>query len=513
MLSSLLLSSAAAILAGLTSTASAFNEQCNDNSAIYWGQNSYGAVNSADTANWQQPLSYYCQDDGIDVIPIAFLNKFFSVGNLPEINLANTCNNVDNSTFPGTNLADCSSLATDIEFCQSKGKIVTLSLGGAGGGVGFQSDSDATSFADELWNLFFGGSSSDRPFGAAVLDGIDLDIENGGSTGYVAFVNQLQTHFQAASKKYYVTAAPQCVYPDANLGSVINTVAVDAIYVQFYNNPCGLQNFNVVSDWNFGIWDYWARNVSPNPNVKVYIGAPASSTAAGTGYVSPSTLASILQTTQKDFPSFGGVMMWDASQAYANGRYDLAAKSALTASGSCGTFTFPACSAPAWSSSSTYTAGQTVSYNGYIWSAKWWTNTAPAANASGDWSAISACQGSGSSSVSSSSIQTTTTTSNAPSSSTSTKTTTSKTSASTTTTTTTASATATSGSGSCSGVAAWSSSTAYVGGSEVTYNGSLWKASWWTQDEVPSSTSDVWVSQGTCSSSKRRRQLYARGKF
>jgi hypothetical protein len=121
--------------------------------------------------------------------------------------------------------------------------------------------------------------------------------------------------------------------------------------------------------------------------VKVYIGAPASSTAAGTGYVSPSTLASILQTTQKDFPSFGGVMMWDASQAYANGRYDLAAKSALTASGSCGTFTFPACSAPAWSSSSTYTAGQTVSYNGYIWSAKWWTNTAPAANASGDWSA------------------------------------------------------------------------------------------------------------------------------
>jgi chitinase len=59
-----------------------------------WGQNSYGAVNSADTANWQQPLSYYCQDDGIDVIPIAFLNKFFSVGNLPEINLANVSQSI-----------------------------------------------------------------------------------------------------------------------------------------------------------------------------------------------------------------------------------------------------------------------------------------------------------------------------------------------------------------------------------------------------------------------------------
>jgi hypothetical protein len=34
-------------------------------------------------------LAYYCQDDSIDVIPIAFLNKFFSVGGDPEINLAN----------------------------------------------------------------------------------------------------------------------------------------------------------------------------------------------------------------------------------------------------------------------------------------------------------------------------------------------------------------------------------------------------------------------------------------
>ncbi|KAG2177829.1 hypothetical protein INT43_003076, partial [Umbelopsis isabellina] len=511
---SLLLSSAT-ILTGLASTALAFNNQCNDNSAIYWGQNSYGAVNSADTANWQKPLATYCQDDGIDVIPIAFLNKFFSVGNLPEINLASTCNNVDNGTFPGTNLADCSGIASDIEFCQSKGKIVTLSLGGAGGGVGFQSDADATSFADELWNLFFGGSSSTRPFGAAVLDGVDLDIENGGSTGYVAFINQLQTHFKAASKKYYVTAAPQCVYPDANLGAVINSVAVDAVYVQFYNNPCGLQNFNSPSNWDFGLWDYWARNVSPNPNVKVYIGAPASSTAAGTGYVSPSVLANILQTTQKNFPSFGGVMMWDASQAYANSRYDLAAKSALTASGSCGAFTFPACSAPAYSSGSTYTAGSTVSYQGYIWSAKWWTNNAPASNPSGDWSAISACGGSGSTSVSSSSSKTTTTTTTTTSAKTTTSKTTTSTSVSktTTTTTTSASATATGGSGSCSGVAAWSSSTAYVGGSKVTYNGSLWQAKWWTQNETPSATSDVWVSQGTCSASKRKRQLYAGRKF
>lgn len=62
--------------------------------------------------------------------------------------------------------------------------------------------------------------------------------------------------------------------------------------------------------------DNWARTTSPNKNVKVYIGAPASSTAAGSGYQSIGTLSSIAVQMRKSFPSFGGVMLWDASQAY-----------------------------------------------------------------------------------------------------------------------------------------------------------------------------------------------------
>lgn len=46
-----------------------------------------------------------------------------------------------------------------------------FSLGGASGAVSFTSDSQAQSFADTIWNLFLGGSSADRPFGSAVLDG------------------------------------------------------------------------------------------------------------------------------------------------------------------------------------------------------------------------------------------------------------------------------------------------------------------------------------------------------
>lgn len=51
------------------------------------------------------------------------------------------------------------------------GKLLTLSLGGAGGAYGFSSDAQGVQFADTVWNLFLGGSSSTRPFGDAVLDG------------------------------------------------------------------------------------------------------------------------------------------------------------------------------------------------------------------------------------------------------------------------------------------------------------------------------------------------------
>ncbi|KIP11453.1 carbohydrate-binding module family 5 protein [Phlebiopsis gigantea 11061_1 CR5-6] len=360
----------------------------------YWGQNSYGAANSGDAANFQKPLAFYCQDDAIDVFPLAFLNVFFGTGGEPSINLANVCNPTDNATFSGTNLPNCASVGTDIKTCQSKGKIVTMSLGGATGSVGFSSDSQGETFADTVWNLFLGGTSSIRPFGDAVLDGVDLDIEGGTSTGYAAFVNRIRSHASGASKQYYVTAAPQCVYPDASLGGVLNAASFDAIYVQFYNNPCGLQAFDSASGWDFGLWDNWARTISPNPNVKVYVGAPASSTAAGTGYEPIGTLSSIAVQMRQSFPSFGGVMLWDASQAYANGRYDLAIKNALSAAGGTG-FTFPACSA-AYASGSTYTAGQQASYQGgHLWTAKWWTEGDTPGGSAGAWTDDGACASAG----------------------------------------------------------------------------------------------------------------------
>ena len=63
--------------------------------------------------------------------------------------------------------------------------------------------------------------------------------------------------------------------------------------------------------------------------------------------------------------------------------------------------------------------------------------------------------------------------------------------------TATASSTPTSGGGgSCA--TAWSNSTAYTSGNEVSYNGQNWTANQWNYNEVPGGASGAWTSDGAC---------------
>ncbi|KAF7378476.1 Glycoside hydrolase family 18 protein [Mycena sanguinolenta] len=299
--------------------ASAYDPTRNDNLVVYWGQNSYGKTHPSDTANWQQTISNYCQDTCIDVIPIAFVDSFS--GGVPDLNLANASifstrcvwrakpfhQICDDNGVTGT----CASLAAGIQACQAMGKIVTLSLGGGSTSASFATDTDATNFATTIWNSFLGGSGAHRPFGSAVLDGVDLDIEEGTSTGYAAFATQIRSLWSGASKPYYLSAAPQCHFPDAWVGTALDTVWFDSIYIQFYN---GVKSYPS-SSWNYDT--QWLPHLFANPNVKLYIGAPASPTAANAGeYVSASTLGSIASASLALNPSrFGGVMLWQGCLA------------------------------------------------------------------------------------------------------------------------------------------------------------------------------------------------------
>lgn len=223
------------------------------------------------------------------------------------------------------NKANILSCSSDIKACQAKGKTILLSIGGATYSEGgFQTADAATAGAKLIWSTF-GPSSNDstpRPFGDAVVDGFDFDFESTVSNMEV-FGNELRSLMDAdKSNTYFLTAAPQCVYPDAADNAMLNgAVSFDAIWVQFYNNFCGVQNFksgtNTQTAFNFDVWDKWAKETSKNPDVKVILGVPANTGAAGSGYLSASDLKPVIDYSAT-FSSFGGVMLWDASQAYAN---------------------------------------------------------------------------------------------------------------------------------------------------------------------------------------------------
>lgn len=115
------------------------------------------------------------------------MTSYVGTAGMPEINLADvrlisttsrllmfSCirQSCDGPVFEGTALLNCQSLASSIKNCQAKGKIVTISLGGAAAGVTtFTSDAEAEDFADTMWHVFLGGVNDTRPFGDAVLDG------------------------------------------------------------------------------------------------------------------------------------------------------------------------------------------------------------------------------------------------------------------------------------------------------------------------------------------------------
>jgi len=217
-----------------------------------------------------------------------------------------------------------------------------LSIGGATYTEGgFSSSSAATTAADKIWAMFGpqqSGSSVNRPFGTAVVDGFDFDFETS-TQNMVPFANRLRSNMDAAgTKKFYLSAAPQCVYPDAADNEMLNgAVSFDFVQIQFYNNWCGVQNYQpgaaTQNAYNFDVWHNWATTVSKNKAVKLLLGIPASAGAAGSGYVSGSQLSSVV-TYSKQFSSFGGVMMWDMSQLYANSGYLSSVVSALGGSSS-----------------------------------------------------------------------------------------------------------------------------------------------------------------------------------
>ncbi|KAI3406963.2 CHT3 [Candida oxycetoniae] len=280
----------------------AFDPTSNSNVAVYWGQNSGGN---------QQRLSYYCDSSAIDIVIVSFMHVF---PDPIQLNFANACE----GTYTSDNILKCENIQEDIKYCQSKGKIILLSIGGAAGSYGFTSDIEARSFAHTVWDLFGNSQTldlSDRPFGDAVIDGFDFDIENNSPTGYPAMADELRTIFATdTTRDYYLGAAPQCPYPDASVGLLLQQSYIDFVFIQFYNNYCNLGS----TSFNWNDWLNYAENVSPNKNVKLFVGVPGAVRAAGSGYNNPSVIESSLSEDVLTSKYFGGISLWDVSAGWDN---------------------------------------------------------------------------------------------------------------------------------------------------------------------------------------------------
>lgn len=144
-------------------------------------------------------MSHFCQQSAIDIIPIAFVNRFPAQGNgYPGTNFGNACGSgvyvgpgYDGVKNSANNylLSSCPTITADIPVCQSTyGKKIILSLGGGTDTYQLTGAADGVAFADFLWGAFGPQNATwiaeglPRPFDASdgtevAVDGFDFDIE------------------------------------------------------------------------------------------------------------------------------------------------------------------------------------------------------------------------------------------------------------------------------------------------------------------------------------------------
>lgn len=251
--------------------------------------------------------------------------------------------------MPGTNMfMICSQLEEDMKICQDAGKKILISIGGdPSSPYQLNNDNEGQEFADVMWHMFGpkpAGWTGPRPFGDNIVDGFDFDIEANGGTGYGAMASALRSYMDSdQSKQYLLTAAPQCIVPDAQLADALTKAQFDHLYIQFYNTPsCSARSQldpSYGSGMTFDTWATWLAENAHNGIVpQLYIGLPGSTTAVTDPemYLDESDVASVLAQFY-NHPNFAGVMIWEATAAKNNNGFVGQVRLALNEQQQCST--------------------------------------------------------------------------------------------------------------------------------------------------------------------------------
>jgi len=215
---------------------------------------------------------------------------------------------------------------SDIQTLQARGQKVILSVGGQNGTISVDDAASASNFASSVYSLI-------QEYG---FNGVDIDLENGVDPTYMASaLEQLESD---VGSSLIITLAPQTV-DTQSAGDDYFQLALDIqpiltmINTQYYNsgtmNGC---DGNVYAEGTENFMTALActelqGGLSPS---QVGLGLPASSSAAGSGYVDPSVVNDALDclaakqncgsfVPPTTWPGIRGVMTWSINWDAANG--------------------------------------------------------------------------------------------------------------------------------------------------------------------------------------------------
>jgi chitinase len=301
-------------------------------SASPTGSNGGGGGTSGLPAHY---LAGYWQDfvNGADVLSLASVPTGYSLvdvafANADSANDGGVTFSIDPTLASDLGGYSAAQFTADVRTLQARGQRVVLSVGGANGDISVDSSSSASNFANSVYSLM-------QTYG---FNGVDIDMENGVDPTYMA--QALEQLRSLAGSSLIVTFAPQTV-DVLNTGSDYFALALDigsiltTSFTQYYNTGAMLAcNGSVVSEGTENMPVGMAciqlqGGMSPS---QVGLGFPASTSAAGGGYLAPGVVDDAMDclaagqncgsfVPPSTWPGIGGVMdwsiNWDASNGYA----------------------------------------------------------------------------------------------------------------------------------------------------------------------------------------------------
>ncbi|MET8447266.1 glycoside hydrolase family 18 protein [Streptomyces sp. NPDC005209] len=208
----------------------------------------------------------------------------------------------------------------DIRAKQAAGKKVVVSVGGQNGTVSVSDPTSATNFANSVYSLM-------QTYG---FDGVDIDLENGLNATYMS--QALRALSAKAGSSLVLTMAPQTIDMQSTSNTYFQTALnvkdiLTVVNMQYYNSGSMLGCDGKV--YSQGSVDFLTAlaciqlegGLSPS---QVGLGLPASTSAAGSGYVSPTIVDNALDCLtrgtscgsfkpSKTYPDLRGAMTWSTN--------------------------------------------------------------------------------------------------------------------------------------------------------------------------------------------------------